>query len=115
MKYITRKQQEELEKSYGEQFAIWKSELSGQYTMIPNNLICGDFLTDGEKMFLFKLMSMANSNGCLYHGNETLAEKLGCKIDNTAKYLGLLKKKKMLVTLTVGTSVRRVICLTPYN
>lgn len=115
MSYLTRKQQDDLEKTYSDQFSIWKSELSGQFTILPNNILYGDFLTDGEKMFLFKLMGMANTGGCLYHGNETLSEKLGCKVDNVAKYLRLLKKKKMLVTLTVGTNVKRVICLTPYN
>lgn len=115
MKYISKKEQDTLEKSYGEKFLNWQSELKGNFTIIPNQVLFNQTLTDGEKMFLIKLLGLANGEGNLYHGNETLAEKLGCKYDNVAKYLGLLKKKKMLVTLTVGTNVKRVICLTPYN
>lgn len=115
MKYITKQKQDELEKSYGEKFSEWNSDLTGNFTIIPNEILYNNDLTDGEKMFFLKLLGLSNSSGSLYHGNDTLAEKLGCKYDNVAKYLGLLKKKNMLVTLTVGTSTRRVICLTPYN
>lgn len=114
MKYITKQQQNELEKSYGEDYEIKRSECDS-FAIVPHSVIFSNVLTDGEKMFLIKLIGLANKKGVLYHSNETIAERLGCKSDNVAKYLGLLKKKKMLITLTVGISTKRVICLTPYN
>lgn len=114
MKYISKQEQKKLEKAYGEDYEIKRSECES-FAIVPLKVLSNKDLKDGEKMFLIRLIGMANKQGCLYHSNETLADQLGCKIDNVAKYLRLLKKKNMLVTLTVGTSTKRVICLTPYN
>lgn len=114
MRYITKQKQSELEDQYGEKFANWKSELAGKYSIVPHEILFSSKLTDGERMVYIKLLALANSQGALYHSNEALAEKLECKVDNVAKYLRLLKKKDLLVTLTVGTNTKRVICLTPY-
>lgn len=112
--YISKQQQQEFEKSYGEEYSIKRGECES-FAIVPLTVIFNENLTDGEKMFLIKLIGLANKQGCLYHSNESIAEKIGCKVDNVSKHLRLLKKKNMLVTLTVGTNVKRVICLTPYN
>ena len=115
MKFISKKEQVELERVYSDKYVEWQQNLSGKYIAIPKRMLLSDELTDGEILFYARLTILANNEGCLYHSNETLAEKLGCKVDNVKKYIRLLKKKKMLTTLTVSTYSRRIICLTPWN
>jgi len=111
--FISRTEQRQLAQEHTERFVEFQPN---EFSIIPDQIIFTDKLTDGEKMFLFKLFAVSSKKkGLLYHSNDTLAEEFGCSVSNVTKHLRLLKKKKAIEILSVGTFKARIICLTPWN
>ncbi|QJT70461.1 hypothetical protein [Microcystis phage MaeS] len=107
-------ERDELKHEHIEMFRSWQEKIT-KFSMIPDHLILTDKISEGERVFLFKLFALSDKfEGTLYHSNDKLAEELGCGVSNVKKYLDSLKKKKLIMTLSTGPNSPRVICLRPW-
>lgn len=111
-KFISKADQQILEKKYSEEYLDWRADFKG-FILMPIDIVDDNSMSDGEFRFYCKLFTIAGNDGTFWHSNEKLAELYDCSVNNIKHFLKLLKKRGAIEVLSTGIHNKRIICLTP--